>query len=1042
MTFTPQEQHDTLEIFSSTIRREAHVLASHPKLLWQQLYNRLQWEPGVTGALASAEYQKRVRSGGSRWLHLLSPYQESHSLLRTFAGHTKQVIACNFSPDGTQLVSASWDKTLKIWDVKSGLCDQTLVGNKAVHACCFSPDGKRIVSGGFDKSLIIWDARSGKAIINLIGHTGKINSCQYSPDGKQIISAGEDKSIKIWDASSGQLLRSLEGHDKEVAACKISPDGKFILSACDKSIWIWELASGAVVKELYPSRHSIKDCDFSPDGKRFMAASPFSIFVWEDFTKDPIAEIKLPRKAGTVRSCAFSPDNKRIIAAVDKSIYFWETESFQLIHKIDGHTGWINDVVYSLNGELVATASYDMTLRLWDPYLIDEEKNSSLEAKLGSSRFSTFSPDGRQIASVSVLNLKLWDSETGAIRKTLSGHKLSVITSAFSLKGDKIISSSHDKTVIIWDIKSGKSIQTLNCDDKTYTCQLSPDENFVAASSVGHQLWVWDSSSGSLRYNLKPQKGNKPVKLAIGSIHSPETTPGGSQDFCISPDGSLIISVNNKELLILNAETGEIERKFIDKSDFIKKCVFSPSGDQILTANSNAIAESYTLNLWDVKTGELIRKLSAHSGGIFSCQFSPDGKLILSTSEEKVMKIWDLASGEVILRLPHLGSILWAEFHPWKPHLLFCDVAGRVHRVECVGLTYAPVILTAFEEENKLMICCPACQREHPINQGQLGSEMTCPAPDCGLQIKLNPFIIKSFGMKIPLNATLPPKTQAEDRKPTLTPPTQFKPPSITGRASALGSRSSVPPSTEKAQLDSYRRAAEKGDPNAQMMLGTMYASGKGVPKDLEEAAAWYRKAAEAGNASAQMLLGTCYLYGNGVIKDLSKAVELYRKAAQAGNRMAQYRLGECYAKGQGVPRDDQQAIHWYQKAADQNFSLAKTKLRVLQAKKSPSKPTQAAYISPRNSPVQSQKPASQLGRTNRPTPEDEIGKQAAALKARGDLNGALKLYKEQEKILREKKDIRALNFNLSQQSIILKELLKDIDGKIQDKLNKRRGRG
>ncbi len=1039
VNLTTEAQEEVLQAFSSTFRREAHVLANHPNLLWQQLHNRLQWETGVTETLAAAEYQKRIRSGGSRWLHLISSYQESHTSLRTFAGHTKQVIACDFSPDGAKLVSASWDKTLRIWDVKSGQCDQTLIGNKAVNACRFSPDGKRIVSGGYEKTLIIWDARTGEPIINLVGHSGKINSCQYSPDGKQIISAGEDKSIKIWDSSSGQLLRSLDGYPKEVDVCKISPDGKFLLSASDKSIWISETASETGINKIFSSRYDIKDCTFSPDGKRFMAVNPFSIFVWDDLNKDPSKEIKIPNSAGTLRSCAFSPDNRRIIAAVDKAIYIWDIKSYQLINKIDGHTGWINDVEFPLNGGLIATASYDMTLRLWDPNLTDEEKKNSPEAKIGRSLFSTYSPDGRVIASVGVGELKLWDSETGAIEQTLSSHSGVVRTCGFSHKGDYIISSGHDKTVHVWDIESGKSIQTFKCDDKTYTCKYSPDEKYVAASSIGHEVWVWDSSSGTLLYNLKPQEGNKPVRLAIGSVHSPATTPGGSQDLCFSPDGSRIISVNNKELLILHAETGKIEQKLVDENEFFKKCLFSPCGDQILTANSNPSKKLFTLNFWDAKTGELSQKFNAHTGGIFSCNFSPDGRLVLTTSEEKVMKIWDLASGEVILRLPHLGSILWGEFHPWKPCILFCDVAGHVHRVECIGLTYGPVILTAVEEDNKLMIRCPACQQDHPIMKSQLGSEITCPAPDCNLKIKLNPFSIENFGLRMPLKKTVSLKPHARDSQTTIRPPTRSKPPSISSRAGALGSRSPGTPAKEKSQFDSYRRAAENGDPNAQMMLGTMYANGKGVPRDLKEAANWYQKAAEAGNSSAQMLLGSCYAYGNGVIKDAFKAVDYFRKAALAGNRMAQYKLGECYAKGQGVPHDEGQAIIWYRKAADQNFSQAKTKLRALEANKGPSRPVRPTTQPSINRNRQSQgttSAASDRGKMNSP---GELGKQAAVLKARGDLNGALKLYKEQEKILKEKKDIRALKINISQQSEILKELLKDIDGKIQDKLRKSR---
>jgi TPR repeat protein len=285
----------------------------------------------------------------------------------------------------------------------------------------------------------------------------------------------------------------------------------------------------------------------------------------------------------------------------------------------------------------------------------------------------------------------------------------------------------------------------------------------------------------------------------------------------------------------------------------------------------------------------------------------------------------------------------------------------------------------------------------------------------------------------------MPAKPKAPDSRSIPRSPAQSKQPSSTGRAGALGSRTPVPPATEKAQFESYRRAAERGDPNAQMMLGTLYASGKGASRDPKEAAAWYRKAADAGNASAQMLLGTCYAYGNGVQKDATKAVQYFRKAALAGNRMGQYKLGECYAIGTGVPCNEEQAKDWYKKAADQGLTLAKNKLQALEAKKGPSQTAKSPYQPPRNKAVHQKGPRSAAADSGKTSMQDHLSKQAAELKSQGDLKGALKLYKEQEKILREKKDPRALKINLMQQSEIMKELLKALDSQLEDKLRKSR---
>ena len=139
--------------------------------------------------------------------------------LRT-PGHSGYVLSCAFSKDGRLFVSASADKTLKIWDVQTGQCKcTTLRGHsERVHCCAFSPDGKSLVSGAgkpawevpssSDNTLKIWDAGTGACNYTLSGHSGEVNACCFSPDGASVLSGSRDKTLKIWDAATGARLRS------------------------------------------------------------------------------------------------------------------------------------------------------------------------------------------------------------------------------------------------------------------------------------------------------------------------------------------------------------------------------------------------------------------------------------------------------------------------------------------------------------------------------------------------------------------------------------------------------------------------------------------------------------------------------------------------------------------------------------------------------------------------------------------------------------------------------------------------------------------
>jgi WD40 repeat protein len=192
----------------------------------------------------------------------------------TLAGHSDRVSDCAYSPDGLRIVSASWDRTLKIWDAESGAELATLsVHSGDLRACAYSPDGRRIVSA--NTALKVWDAESGAELATLSGHSKLVETCVYSPDGKRIVSASWDKTLKLWDAESGAELATLTGHSDEVRACAYSPDGRRIVSgSTDGALKQWDAESGEELAPL-PSGHSswVKACVYSPDGERIVSAS-------------------------------------------------------------------------------------------------------------------------------------------------------------------------------------------------------------------------------------------------------------------------------------------------------------------------------------------------------------------------------------------------------------------------------------------------------------------------------------------------------------------------------------------------------------------------------------------------------------------------------------------------------------------------------------------------------------------------------------------------------------------------------------------------
>ncbi|MBE0687477.1 MAG: hypothetical protein IH585_15920, partial [Anaerolineaceae bacterium] len=150
-------QITVLKAFSRAISRESHALTQNPTLLWQQLYNRLQWDQEEIKQKLVPEFIQRNVPGTKPWIKLTTPFRESTSLVRTLVGHTRAVTSCAVSPNGCLIASASLDWTIRIWDAVTGVPMQTLKGHhQGVLDCAFSPDGRVIVSAGNDGYVRLW----------------------------------------------------------------------------------------------------------------------------------------------------------------------------------------------------------------------------------------------------------------------------------------------------------------------------------------------------------------------------------------------------------------------------------------------------------------------------------------------------------------------------------------------------------------------------------------------------------------------------------------------------------------------------------------------------------------------------------------------------------------------------------------------------------------------------------------------------------------------------------------------------------------------
>ena len=157
-------------------------------------------------------------------------------------GHAGLVDSAVFSPDGSRVVTASWDGTARLWNAKTGTPLTTLSGHTTwLNSAQFSPDGGRIVTASADKTARVWNADTGIVLAKLLGHEGSVNSAAFSPDGSRIVTASGDNTARVWNAATGELLTTLSGHTDAVTSAAFSPDGSRVVTASfDNTARVWD----------------------------------------------------------------------------------------------------------------------------------------------------------------------------------------------------------------------------------------------------------------------------------------------------------------------------------------------------------------------------------------------------------------------------------------------------------------------------------------------------------------------------------------------------------------------------------------------------------------------------------------------------------------------------------------------------------------------------------------------------------------------------------------------------------------------------------
>lgn len=294
----------------------------------------------------------------------------NYELRQTLKGHNGWVRAVAFFPNGFSFASGSYDRTLRLWNVRDNQPFETLSKHfgsiSGINAIAVHPNGNTFATACIDKSIKLWNFRSGEPVRNLEGHEGQVYSVAYSPDGKTLISASGDKTIKLWNWRKGVLLETFEGHQDKVVSVMFHPDGKKFASASfDKTIKIWDISAGTEILTINGHAAPVNAIAFSPDGKLIASGSQDqTVKIWDANTGKLV--LTLSGHTGSVLAIAFNRDGSVIASGgADKTIRLWNTKTGQLMQVLSNHEAQILALSFSPKDATLVSGSADRTVKVW-----------------------------------------------------------------------------------------------------------------------------------------------------------------------------------------------------------------------------------------------------------------------------------------------------------------------------------------------------------------------------------------------------------------------------------------------------------------------------------------------------------------------------------------------------------------------------------------------------------------------------------------------------------------------------------------------------
>ncbi len=598
--------------------------------------------------------------------------------LKANEGHTDVVTDFALSHDNKYMVSCSEDKNIILWDFETAKEIKRISGHQQEISCIdINNSNTQIASGESGKDIEtkyvvkIWDIKTGTEIRTIKANAGKIKFVKFIDNGKFLLVAGTTK-ILYYDLETGKKIRDYIGLDEALANFSISKDQKIIAAQSSKKILIWDINQRELVKTIESNGALFTSLKLDSNGNNLLAGfNDNSLKIFNTISGKEIKSMEVFRYP--IQSLSVDQENKYILASDSKSKSFKiiDYDTSKELKNIEAHDAQVGRIKISDNNRLIITAgSWDKTIKVWDlasgqyiktfsgiqkdifehayidstnnyaigeirnkaflNYLSKQTKNQIYKDKNGEVSCVAISPNKKLLAfGTSKNKSKIFSTTSQKLIQTFDNQKSWIRKIAFS-NNSKMLATASFEQIKIWDTNTGKEIISIDKAFKVpYSICFSKDNKKIAVG--GRKIAkVFDIKTGKELNTFKV----KTIAYALDFSHN--------NQFLVVGEG-FKTERDNYKITIWNLENGKNTQSFKGHERQITAIKFS-YGDSLIVSSGNKL-----IKIWNVETGKKVKEIKAHARWINDIEFGKDNQKLISTSQDGTTKIWDFATGQLLL---------------------------------------------------------------------------------------------------------------------------------------------------------------------------------------------------------------------------------------------------------------------------------------------------------------------------------------------------------------------------------------------------------